>query len=303
MGIAALATRQHGVVSRAQLRGLGLSDGVIDYRLDAGSLQPLFRGVFAVGHRAIGRHGLMLAAVLASGDGAVVSHATAAELLGLWDRRPVLIDVTSPGRSGRGIQGICWHSAVGLALGEVTTHAEVPCTSVSRTLVDMAGRFGVKTLRRLVEQAAVMRALDVDAVDRVLARRRRRGAPELRRILAPWRKRTAGQRRDRLRSVMEARMLTLSLETGVSPPRCNVTTQIDGKRFEFDFFWEEQRLIVETDGEETHGTPVAFQEDRRRDQILTANGYRVARIAWVQLEDEPAATIARIRRMLAGASG
>lgn len=298
MGIAALATRQHGVVSRAQLRGLGLSDGVIDYRLNAGLLQPLFRGVFAVGHRAISRQSLMLAAVLACGDGTVVSHVTAAELLGLWDRRSVLIDVTSPGRSGRGIQGICWHSAVGLAPGEVTTHAEVPCTSVSRTLIDMAGRFGEKTVRRLVEQAAVMRALDVDAIDRALARRRRRGAPMLRRILAPWRRRTAGQRRDRLRSRLEAQMLALSLEAGVAPPRCNVKTEIDGKRCEFDFFWEEMRIVVETDGEETHGTPNAFQEDRRRDQIVSANGYRVARITWSHLEDEPVETMDRIKRML-----
>jgi REase_MTES_1575/Transcriptional regulator, AbiEi antitoxin len=297
-GIATVAERQHGVVSRRQLRALGLSDEMVDARLASGWLQPIFRGVFAVGHRAIGRPGLALAAVLACGEGAVLSHATAAELLGLWDRRPRLIDVTSPSGSGRKVQGIRWHGPRRLARDEVIVHLGVPCTTAARTLVDMAGQYGEKTLCRLVEQAAVLRLLDIDAIDRILVRQRRRGAPMLRRILAPWRRRTVGQRRDRLRSRMEARMLAASLEAGVPPPRCNVRTEIEGRRFELDFLWEEQRLVVETDGEETHGTPMAFREDRRRDQILTANGYRVARIAWSQLEDEPAATMARIRRIL-----
>lgn len=243
----------------------------------------------------------MLAAVLACGDGAVVSHATAAELLGLWDRRSVLIDVTSPGKAGRKLEGIRWHSTP-LRADEVTRHDGIPCPTVSRTLVDMAGLFGEKTLRRLIEQAAVLRLLDVEEIDRVLARRRRRGAPKLRHLLAPWRRRTAGQRRDRLRSRMEARMLAASLDAGVPPPRCNVKTEIKGKRFEFDFLWEAQRLVVETDGEETHGTAIAFSGDRRRDQILEANGYRVVRIAWSHLEDEPTATMDRVHRILENAS-
>jgi very-short-patch-repair endonuclease len=299
--VAALATGQHGVVSRYQLRTLGLSDRMVSSRLASGWLQPMFHGVFAVGHRAIGREGHMLAAVLACGKGSVVSHGSATELLGLWNRQPVLIDVISLSGSGRKMQGIRWHSGP-LASDEVAAHLGVPCTTVARTLVDMAGQIGEKTLRRLVEQAAVLRLLDVEAIDCVLARRRRRGAPTLRRILVPWRKRTAGQRRDRLRSSMEARMLAVSLEAGVLPPRCNVRTQIQGKRFEFDFFWEEQRVVVEADGEETHGTPTAFSDDRRRDQRLAAAGYQVVRVAWSHLEDEPVATMDRVRRILETAS-
>jgi hypothetical protein len=297
--VAAVASDQQGVVSRRQLRALGLSDDMIDARLATGVLQPMFRGVFAVGHRAVGRHGVMLAAVLVCGEGSAVSHATAAELLGLWDRRPALVDVISPGSAGRGIQGIRWH-CVPLAPDEVVTRAGVPCTTASRTLVDLAGQFGEKSLGRLVERAAFMRLLDVDAIDRVLARRRRRGAPKLRRLVAPWR--TAGGRPELLRSTMEARMFAAAAEAGVPRPRCNAVLWLDGERIEADFLWEEQRFVVETDGEETHGTPRAFREDRRRDQILAANGYRVARVAWSQLEDEPGRTLGRIGRILAADS-
>lgn len=75
--------------------------------------------------------------------------------------------------------------------------------------------------------------------------------------------------------------------------------QIDGKRFEVDLLWGRERLVIETDGEETHGTRIAFQRDRLRDQVLLAAGYRAARVTWSQLEDEPDAVVARIRRMLA----
>ena len=75
---------------------------------------------------------------------------------------------------------------------------------------------------------------------------------------------------------------------------------IEGQRFEADLLWEEQRLIIETDGKETHGTPMAFERDRKRDQILIAAGYRTARVTWGQVRDEPIAVIGRIARMLNG---
>jgi hypothetical protein len=166
-------------------------------------------------------------------------------------------------------------------------------------LVDLAGSLGEKSLRRLVEQAAVLRVLDVACVDRVLARGRRRGAPGLREILGPWR--NENEKTPRLRTLLEARVLPALVVAGVPPPKCNVKLRIDRHLLEVDLLWEEQRLAIETDGEETHRTRAAFQHDRWRDQVLMAAGYRVARITWRQLENEPAPVIARIRRMLAAA--
>ena len=269
---------------------------MIDSRLAGGGLQPVFRGVFAVGHRAIGRQGLMLAAVLACGKGTVVSYGTAAELLGLWDRKPTLVDVTSRNSRGRQLQGIRWHRGHPPFADEVTSHNGVPCTTASRTLVDLAGSLGERSLRLMVEQAAVLRVLDVEAIDLALVVGRRRGAPQLRRILAPWRR--MGDDRPKLRSRTEARLLAAVVDAGLPRPRCNAVLRIEGRRLEVDLFWERQRLIVETDGVETHGTRAAFQNDRKRDQLLTAAGFRTARVTWQQLEGEQAATLDRIRRML-----
>lgn len=294
--IAVLASRQHGVVSRRQLRELGLSDSSITDWVEAGHLHPLFRSTFAVGHGAIGRKAQMLAAVLACPDGAVVSHGSAAELIGFWDKRLPVVHVIPPDWSGRKIDGIRWHRVRLPDEDETELRDGVPCTTASRTLVDMAGSTGWSSMRRLVEQAAVLRLLDLDEIDRILGLGRRRGASRLRAILAPWRQ--TRERQPLLRSRLEARLLPRLIEDGLPTPRCNVKLRLDGRQLEIDLLWEKQRLAIETDGEETHGTKAAFQRDRWRDQLLVAAGYRTARVTWQQVRDEPASVVDRIARML-----
>lgn len=238
----------------------------------------------------------MLAGVLSCDDGTVLSHGSAAELLGLWDKRLPVVHVIPPDWSGRKIDGIRWHRVRLPFPDEFEIRDEIPCTTISRTIVDMAGESGWGQLRRLVEQAAIMRLLDAEEIDRVLARGRRRGAPRLRTILAPWRE--TREARPVLRSRLEARLLPRLIEEGLPAPRTNVKLRVEGHRLEIDLLWEEQRLAIETDGEETHDTRVAFQRDRKRDQILTAAGYRTARVTWAQVRDEPIAVVNRIARML-----
>jgi len=293
--IARLAGRQHGVATRSQLRELGLLDGAIDDRITSGYLQPLFRGTFAVGHRAISRKSRMLAATLACESGTVLSHGSAAELLGLWDKRLPVVHVIPPDWSGRKVQGIRWHRVRLPGSDEIVVRDRIRCTTPSRTIVDMAGQSGWGQLRRLVEQAAILRLLDADEIDLVLSRGRRRGAPRLRAVLSPWRSLPKDLR---IRSRLEARLLPILIEEGLPSPCCNARLQIEGHRLEIDMLWEKQKLAIETDGEETHGTPVAFQRDRLRDQLLLAAGYRTARITWLQVQDEPTAAVRRITRML-----
>lgn len=293
--IARLAGKQHGVVTRGQLRELGLLDGAIDDRIASGYLQPLFRGTFAVGHRAISRKSRMLAASLACESGTVLSHGSAAELLDLWDKRLPIVHVIPPDWSGRKISDIRWHRVRLPEADEITIRDGIRCTTVSRTIVDMAGQSGWGQLRRLVEQAAILRLLDRDEIDLVLSRGRRRGAPRLRAVLSPWRRLPKDLR---IRSRLEARLLPILIEEGLPSPRCNTRLQIDGHRLEIDMLWEKQKLAIETDGEETHGTPVAFQRDRLRDQLLLAAGYRTARVTWLQVQGEPTAVAGRIARML-----
>jgi very-short-patch-repair endonuclease len=241
----------------------------------------------------------MLAASLACGEGTVISHDSAAELIGLWDRRPAIVHVIPPNWSGRKIPGIRWHRVSLPTANEIEMRDGIQCTTPSRTLVDMAGGSGWNSMRSLVEQAAILRRLDVEEIDRILARGRRLGAPRLRTILVPWRR--ALERNPVLRSRLEARLFPRLIEEGLPVPRSNVKLKIEGQRIEADLLWEEQGLIVETDGEQTHGTPVAFQRDRKRDQLLLASGYRTARVTWDQVRDEPIAVINRIARMLKAA--
>lgn len=286
------------MISRAQLREIGLTADQIGTRVARGFLIPIHRGVFAVGHGAFGRRGQMQAALLACGRGAVISHGSAAELHSLWRKQPVVIDTTSPCQAGRKVDGVRWHHSP-VAEDEVDRCEGIPCTSVARTLADLAGRLGDRSLRGLVEQAAVLRLLDVEDIDRVLAQRRRRGAPRLRAILQPWR--ALGEKRPLLRSVLEAKLLVAILDAGLPAPECNVTLALASHRLEVDLLWAEQRLVVEADGEASHGTPVAFRRDRWRDQILASAGYRCVRVTWDQLEGERDATLMRIERAL-GAS-
>ena len=228
----------------------------------------------------------------------MVSHRAAAELLGIWDKRAVLVDVISGNQSGRRIQGICWHRAPYPLPDEIGIVDGIPCTSVARTIVDLAGMLGDRSLRQAVDQAAVRGTLDLTEMDRAIARAaRRRGIPTLRSILSTWR---PYRITPKVRSRLESKFLRLAAEAGLSRPAVNAVLVLEGHRLEIDFLWEEERLAIETDGEETHGTSAAFQRDRWRDQVLLAAGYRSGRVTWRQIADEPAGVIMRIRRTLAG---
>ncbi|HEX5712174.1 MAG TPA: DUF559 domain-containing protein [Solirubrobacterales bacterium] len=300
--LASLATSQRGVVSLEQLtQTLDVTDRAASHRADSGALHRVHRGVYAVGHQAYGRQGQLKAALLACGEGAVLSHGTAAALWRLRDRPPTLIDVTGGRQAGRKIDGIRCRRCRYPALEEIVAVDGLMATTPARTLVDLAGMLGERSLRRLVERAAVRKLLDLDALDRAMANAKgRRGVSTLRAALAPWRP-VEGPLPD-VRSEFEALVLPRLLEIGLPRPACNKTLQLGGERLMVDFLWEPQRVVVETDGRETHDTPVAFQRDRRRDQILVAAGYRVARATWDQIHGELDAVVARIQRALRTAS-
>ncbi len=159
---------------------------------------------------------------------------------------------------------------------------------------------GTSSLRHAVERTAVLKRLDLQALDQAMLRAKgRRGISALRAILADWR--TEDGSSPDVRSDFEALVLPRLLAMGHSRPICNRTLQLGEERLMVDFLWERQRLVVETDGRQTHETSVAFQRDRWRDQILVAAGYRVARATWDQVHREGDAVVARIARALADA--
>ncbi len=266
-------------------------------RADDGKLHRIHRGVYTVGHRSISRHTHLRAAVLACGEGAVVSHGTAAAFHLLWDKWPRLIDVTVPVEAGRKIDGVRCRRCRYPEPEEVEVKYGVAVTTVARTLVDLAGMVGMKTLRKTVGRAAMRRKLDLQAVDiAIYNAKRRRGLKALELALVPYR--TKDGKVPDVRSDFETLVLPDLIEMGVARPGCNVPLHVEGERFLVDFLWEREWVIVETDGRETHETPTAFQGDRRRDQFLAAAGYRVLRITWDQLYSERDAVLRRISRAL-----
>jgi len=235
--------------------------------------------------------------VLACGEGAVVSHGTAAAFHGLWDKFPVLIDVTVPVEAGRKIDGVRCRRCRYPEPEEVEVRYGVVVTTVARTLVDLAGMVGVKTLRKTVGRTAMRRKLDLQAVDIAIHNaKRRRGLKALELALIPYR--TKDGKVPDVRSDFETMVLPELLDAGLRRPSTNAWLHIEDERFLVDFLWDREKVIVETDGRETHETPIAFQSDRRRDQFLAAAGYRVLRVTWEQIHGEREAVLRRVRKAL-----
>jgi very-short-patch-repair endonuclease len=280
----------------SQLREAGITDASIDRAVAAGRLHPVFHGVYSVGHRFLTPPGRLLAATLACGPGSVVSHGTAAWLLGLSAPRPDRIDVIAPIEAGRKIAGIR-RRFVPLPSGrEIWRRAGVPVTSPARTIVDCAGSDPLG-IAAMIEQASVLRLLDIAAIDRVLDGPRRQGAKRLRRAIEPWRRYKPGIK---IRSRMEAKLLPLLSEAALPIPETNVRLRIGDRTYEVDFLWRRQKLVVETDGGRFHDNPAAGARDSDCNHALTGAGYRLPRLGWEDLRDRPEATMQELANLLRG---
>jgi very-short-patch-repair endonuclease len=286
-GLARLAASQHGVVSLIQLMGLGLTGSGVRKRVTAGRLHFVHRGVYAVGHARLSLDGKRMAAVLACGDGAALSHRSAADPLGLRPSSTPGFDVTSPTRAGRRRRGIRVHTGTTLMPRDLTTVRAIPSTNVPRTLLDLAEVVNQRQLERAIDRAEQLEIFDLLATQQLLDRSPgRRGAPRLRRAIAADPVLT--------RSAIEELMYAICRDAGVPKPEANY--QIG--KYEADFCWPGKRLIAETDGRKTHKTAHAFEHDRRRDQELTVAGWRVVRFTYRQLVNEPEAIAATLRALL-----
>ncbi len=265
--VAERALQQHGVVAGRQLAELGLSASGTRNRVASGRLHRVHRGVFAVGHAGLTQNGRFMAAVLACGPGAVASYFCAGVLLslGLGVRR--LIDVTAPGSRGRRRDGIRVHSAATLTPADVTVIDNIPCTTLARTLLDLAEIAGRRELERALDRAEQQRVLDVRSLEDVLTRGNgRRGAQLLRAVLGEH---TAGS--TLTRNDLEEAFLAICRAAEHPPDAVNGWIPFpDGGGAQPDFLWRDERLVAEVDGRSVHATRRAFQSDRRRDAAADA---------------------------------
>jgi hypothetical protein len=261
--IGELAKQQHGVVTLGQLQLAGLTASAVRSRVQAGRLRRLHRGVYAVGHDRLTTHGRVMAAVLAYGPRAAASHRAAAGLLGLRSDNSRKIDVSVPVRGIRSRPGIEVHTSPSLRPQDLTTVDGIPCTTVARTLLDLAEVVPLRQLGRALEQAVVLRAFDLSAVEEVLVQGNgRRGAGVLRAAL--------GELDDDpgiTVSDAEDAFLELCGAAGLPRPAVNEWLRIDeGPPIRADFLWRRERLIVEVDGWQFHRSRHSFEGDRLRDQ-------------------------------------
>jgi predicted transcriptional regulator of viral defense system/very-short-patch-repair endonuclease len=296
--LATVATRQEGIVSTEQLRAAGLTDEGISRWVSGGRIHPVFRGVYLLGHRTVGSRARMRAAALAC-PGAVVSHRSAAALLGIGEVAPLVVDLTPSEQRGRKIDGIKSHRVAYPARHELTRVHGIVCTGVARTVVDLAGTYGEHGLRETFERAAAAGKLDLAAIEDVLeAGGKRRGAPALRRVIEDWRPVAETARYATVRSLFEAKLLPLVAEAGLPIPRINAQVRTAERVLEVDLLWDEERFVVEADSRRHHGTEVAFERDRKRDLELLAVNYGVVRVTWKQVEREPQKVFAVVRSEL-----
>jgi very-short-patch-repair endonuclease len=288
-----LAARQHGAVARRQLLEAGVAPDIVDRRLKAGRLRPVHRGVYEIPALASTNTPAM-AAVLACGNGAVVSHWSAAALWRLHAGRdrsePVEVSVCRGDHSRR--PGIRVHRVGALLSDEITEVERIPITTVARTLYDCAAEAPQRDLERIVAQALSSGLTDEAGLLALWLRcANRAGARRLRAILdsqpqLAW-----------TRSEAEERLLSLLRKAQMPIPATNVAV----RGYRVDFFWRAERFIVEIDGFAFHSSARMFENDRRRDADLAAAGLRVVRVTWRQLVHEPEALLVRLALALARA--
>jgi hypothetical protein len=286
-GLAAVSGRQHGIVSKVQLFRLGYSKAAISRQVSAGRLHPVHHGVYAVGHKGITQQGKCLAAVFSCGDGALLSHRSAAWLWGLTKRWRMRIDVTATTpRETR--PAIRVHSAEALAAEDRTWVEGIPVIAVPRVLLDFAA-VDPMYLSQALNNAHRLGLLDLIAMDALVTRSRGfRGVARLRTALEIHRP-TAFTR-----SGLERRFLDLVRGAGLPQPSMNLF--IEG--YELDAYWTDWRFAVELDTYDYHGTPAAFEADRIRQENLKLAGIEMTRVTGPRLDREPTAVMRRLQQLL-----
>jgi very-short-patch-repair endonuclease len=289
--VGAFADCQHGVVARQQLLAAGQSARVIRRAVEAGRLRPVFRGIYAVGHVALRREGWWMAALLACGDGAALSHLTAATL---WQLRtcPILpIDVITSTDHGRKHTRITTHRTR-LHPFDALVIDGLRVTTPSRTIVDLAALLEARALREAVERAQDVRRFDPQDIAATLARApRRKGTRRLTDLIA-----LIQPDKDNARSHLERLFLALTRAARLLRPEVNI--EIGGRRR--DFAWPDRRLVVEVDGYRYHSSRQARLRDNRRDRELTALGWRPVRFTYEEVAFEPTEVAKELAGLLNG---
>jgi len=284
--IAALALTQHGYVTRQQLLDLGLGRRAIRYRVEAGSLIPVYAGVYAVGHLPLSYEARAHAAVLACGDHAVLSHGSAAALWGYVKGWPTRFEVIATYDRRR--QGIRAHRTKTLTRRDIDRQRGVPVTSPARTVFDMTPRFNTDPkLRRFVNDARLTRTLNLSDLAELLNRHPRHPVTHR---LTPFIATPAGPTRSELEDIF----VDFARRYGLPEPVINTPMG----RTEPDILFPEERVIVEIDSWRFHSDRASFESDRDKDAERLAAGIATVRVTEERLRASPDREAERLHAIL-----
>jgi very-short-patch-repair endonuclease len=273
------------LLARRQLIELGFDDRAIEHRLGIGRLHRIARGVYVVGRPELTRRGRWMAATLACGPRAVLSHGSAAELWGVGHEQKGSVEISLRASSLRERPGIKAYRRPRLEDRDVTDFSQIPVTGIVRTLIDCSAQLDAAGIERMVNEADARNLIRLDSLRTELTSRPGQwGVGKLREVI--------DRRTFRLTdSELERRFLPIVHDAGLEPP-------LTGRRlngFKVDFFWPQLGLVVETDGLTYHRTPVQQKRDRVRDQAHTAAGLTPLRFTHEQVRYEPGHVLRTLR--------
>jgi len=280
-----LVERQHGVIARRQLLALGYSAKGIRHRVSSGRLHVIHRGVYSVGRRSVGPHGRWMAAVLACGDSAVLSHSSAAALWRIGPEQRGVIEVSVRSRHQRRRPGLLIYRRPSLWPEDHATRHNIPVTTPVQTLIDLSLRLDRRAIERAINEADKYDLTNPPALRKALDQRP--GEPGVALLRTILDRRTFRLTKEEL----ERRFLPLARKAGLPVP---LTGQWVNE-FEVDFYWPDLELVVETDGLRYHRTPAEQARDRLRDQAHTAAGLTQLRFTHEQVRYEPEHVLAVLR--------
>ena len=289
-----IAAAQHQVIKLAQLLDCGLTASGVRDRVAAQLLFRQYEQVYAAGRSDLTQRGHWMAAVLACGDDAVLSHASAAALHGIRSSAAATIDITVRRPSSLHHAGIRLHRRATFTAADVTVVDGIPVTSLARTLLDLASRFSDSVVERAGEQAVVLELFDLRAVSELLGRSKgQRGIRRLRRVLE------LGDLGENVpASGLEVRYRELCRRAGLPTPEINRYLLLGDEYHKVDFLWRRERVVIETDGGRYHASGWQRARDERRDQLLTKHGFAHARLPDELVDDHPDEAIAIARNLL-----
>lgn len=284
-----LAGRQHGVVSRRQLLALGFNPREIEHRVARRRLHLVMRGVYAVGWPGLTPKRRWMAAVLACGEGALLSHCSAAALWEIGPERQGVIEISVRRRAELKRRGLRVRGRPSLRAGRFTKHDGIPVTTPVQTLIDLSTELTPMRVERAVNEADKRDLIDPETLRTELDRYI--GEPGVKALRVLLDRRTF-----RLSdSDLEALFRPIAMEAGLPLPVTKET--VNG--FEVDFFFPDLGLVVETDGLRYHRTPSTQTRDARRDRAHTLAGMTSLRFTHYEIKYEAAQVRSELRQITA----